>query len=215
MKNKKLPNIQIKFLGVYLDEQLNLKDYIQNRVKKANYNLMLICNIHKYINIDTTKMLLCTLVLSQLDYVNSILLRAPTTTIEPYQTTQNFAARIDYKKSRRKDVNTCLQELPIKYRTIFKLLTIVYNALQGQAPQYLKEKLKQKHFPRTTRQSTSSGITLDIPFNKKKSFADTGFSYAVAKHWNDLQEHIRKAKAIKKFKSLLKTYFFTIAFPTQ
>ena len=85
---------KIKFLAVHIDEQLNLKDHIQNRARKANYNLMLICNICKYINIDTTKMLLCTLVLSQLDYVNSILSRAPTTTVKPYQTTQSFAARI-------------------------------------------------------------------------------------------------------------------------
>ena len=35
------------------------------------------------------------------------------------------------------------------------------------ALQYLSEKLEQKHFPRTTRQSTSSCITLNIPFNKK------------------------------------------------
>ena len=155
-------------------------------------------------------MLLCTLVLSQLDYVNSILSRAPTTAVKPYQTTQNFAARVAYKKSRREDVYTCLQELhwlPMKYRTIFKLLTIVYNALQGKAPQYLREKLKQKHFPGTTRQSTSSSITLDILFNRKKSFTDRGFSYAVAKYWNDLPEHIRKAKDIKKFKALLKTHF--------
>ena len=117
---------KIKFLGVHLDEQLNLKDHIWNRSKKANYNLMLICNIHKYINTDTAKMLLCTLLLSQLDYVNSILSRAPTTTVKLYQTTQNFAARIAYKKSRRENVYSCLQELhylPIKYRTIFKLLT--------------------------------------------------------------------------------------------
>ena len=64
-------------------------------------------NIHKY-----TKMLLCTLVVSQLDYVNSILSRAPTTTMKPYQTIQNFAARIAYRKSRREDVYTYLQELP-------------------------------------------------------------------------------------------------------
>ena len=38
---------KIKFLGVYLDEQLNLKDHIQNRTKKANHILMLICNSHK------------------------------------------------------------------------------------------------------------------------------------------------------------------------
>ena len=163
-------------------------------------------------------MLLCTLVLSQLDTVNSILSRAPTTTVKPCQTTQNFAARITYKRSRRGDVYTCLQELhwlPVKYRTIFKLLTIVYNALPGKAPQYLRAKLKQKHFPRATRQSTSSSITLDIPFNRKKSFADRGFSYAAAKYWYDLPEYIRKANDIKKIKTLLKTHFFKLAFPSQ
>ena len=75
----------------------------------------------------------------------------------------------------------------LKYRTIFKLLTIVYI----------------------------TGITLDILFNKRKSYADKGFSYAVAKYWNDLPEPIRKAKDIKKFKSLLKAHFFKLPFPTQ
>ena len=132
---------------------------------------MLIHNICKYINIDIAKMLLCTLVLCQLDYVTSLLSRVPTTTVKPYPTSQNIAARIAYKKSRREDVCTCLQELhwlSIKYGTTFKLLTIVYNAPKGKAPQYLGEKLKQRYFPRTTRQSTSSEITLDILFNKKK-----------------------------------------------
>ena len=112
----------------------------------------------------------------------------------------NFAARVAYKNSRRDEVYTCLQELhwlPVKYRTIFKVLTIVYNTLHGKAPQYLREKLEQKHFPRTTRQSTSSGIILNIPFNKKKSFADRGFSYAAAKHWIDLPEHIKRPRTSK------------------
>ena len=82
-------------------------------------------------------MLLSTLVLSQLDYVNSILSMAPTTTIKPYQKIQNSAARVAYKKSKRDDAHMCLCELhwlPIKYRTIFKLLTIAYNTLHGSAP---------------------------------------------------------------------------------
>ena len=92
---------------------------MQNRSRKVNYNLKLIQNIRKYIHIDTTKMLLSTLVLSQLDYVNSMLLRAPATTMKPYQKIQNFAARVTYKKSKREDAHICLQELhwlPIKYR---------------------------------------------------------------------------------------------------
>ena len=96
--------------GVYLDKKLSLKDHIQNRYK-ANYNLMFIHNIHKYININTAKMLLSTLVLSQLDSVNSTLSRTPTSTVKPYQKIQNFAARVAYKESRRDEVCTCLQEL--------------------------------------------------------------------------------------------------------
>ena len=53
-------------------------------------------------------MLLSTLVLSQLDYVNSILSRAPTTTMKPYKKIQNFAARVAYKKSKREDAHVCL-----------------------------------------------------------------------------------------------------------
>ena len=161
---------KLKFLGVHLDEKLSLKDHIQNRSRKANYNFMLIHNICKYININTAKMLLPTLVLSQLDFINATLSRAPISTVKPYQKIKNFAARVAYK-SRRDKVYTCLQELhwlPVKYRTIFKVLTIVYNTLHGKAPQYLREKLEQKHFPRTIRQSTSSGIILNIPFNKEK-----------------------------------------------
>ena len=133
---------KMKFLGVFLDEKLSFKDHIQIRSKKANYNLRLISNIQKYIDTDTTKMLLCTLVLSQLDYVNSILSRTPKTITIPYQTVQNFAAKVAYKKSRREDVYMCIQQLhwlPVKYRTMFKLLTIAYNAVHEKAHHYLKE----------------------------------------------------------------------------
>ena len=63
-----------------------------------------------------------------------------------------------------------------------------------------------------TRKSTSLGITLDIPFNNKKSLADRGFSYAAAIYWNDLPDHIRTAEDIKKLKSQLKTHFFKLEF---
>ena len=59
----------------------------------------------------------------------------------------------------------------------------------------------------------SSGVTLDIPFNRKKSLADRGFSYAAAIYWNDLHDQIRTAENIEKFKSQLKTHFFKLAFP--
>ena len=93
-----------------------------------------------------------------------------------------------------------------------------YNSLQyspGKCSTIPQRKIKQKQFPRSTRESTSSGVTLDIPFNRKKSFANRSFSYAAAKYWNDLPHHIRNAKDIKIFKSLFKTHFFKLAFPSK
>ena len=130
-------------------------------------------------------MLLCTLVLSQLDYANSLLSRTPKTIIKPYQTVQNFAARVAYKKLKRDDVYMCLQQLhwlPVKYRSVFKLLTVAYNAVHGRTLHYLTEKLKGKEYHRTTRQSSSIGMTLDVPLNRKKSFANTSFSYDAAEY---------------------------------
>ena len=175
---------KIKFLEVHLDKKLSLKDHVQNRSRKANYNLRLIWNIQKYINIDSTKMLLSTLILSQLDYVNSILSRALTTPIKPYQTIQNFSARVASKMSKRGDAHMCLQELhwlPIIYRTTFKLLTIVCNTFHRNAPQYLEKKLQWKQFPRLTRQSTSSAVTLDIPFNRKTITSQQGLQLCSSK----------------------------------
>ena len=94
--------------------------------------------------------------------------------------------------------------LPVKYRSVFKLLTVAYNAVHGKVLHYLTEKLKRKEYHRTTRQSSSIGITLDVPLNKKKSFADRGFSYAAAKYWNDIPDNIKTAKDIKKLQILVK-----------
>ena len=91
-------------------------------------------------------------------------------------------------------------------------IQVAYSAVHGKALHYLTEKLKRKEYHRTTRQSSSIGITLDVPVNKKKSFADRGFSYAAAKYWNDIPDNIKTAKDIKNFTSLLKTHFFKKAY---
>ena len=84
-----------------------------------------------------------------------------------------------------------LQWLPIEFRTKFKLLTIVFKTLQGNGPSCLKTKLDTMTYQRTTRRSTTKGITLKTPFNKKKTYGDHGFTYTAAIHWNMLPEYIR------------------------
>ena len=207
----------IKFLGAYLDESLNMKTRIANRTKNALYNLYLIKNIRKYITQETAKMLLCSLVLSQLDYLNLVLTDLPKATLRLYNYTQRYAARLACNKIKRDSAQDCmkiLHWLVIEFRTKFKLLTIVFKTLQGNGPSYLQRKLKSMTYHRTTRISTTKDITLKVPFNKKKTWGDHGFSHTAATHWNKLPEYIRQTEDISIFRRLLKTHYFRLAYKT-
>ena len=105
-------------------------------------------------------MLLSSLVLSQIDYLNSVLTDIPKATLRPYNYTQRYAARVTCNKTKRDSAWDCmkiLHWLPIEFRTKFKLLTIVFKTLQGNGPSYLQTKLNTITFLRTTRKSTTKG----------------------------------------------------------
>ena len=60
----------------------------------------------------------------------------------------------------------------------------------------------------------TKGITLEVPFNKKTTKGDCGFSHATAIHWNKLPEYIRQTEDISTFRKLLKTHYFRLAYET-
>ena len=152
-------------------------------------------------------MLLCSQVLSQLDYLNSVLMALPRATLRSYNYTQRYAARLVCNKTKKNSAQDCmkfLHWLPIEFRTKFELLTIVFKPLQGNGPGYLQAKLMTKTYQRTTRRSTAKGITLKAPFNTRKTYGNCGFTHTAASHWNKLPEYIRLARDISTFKRLLK-----------
>ena len=162
-------------------------------------------------------MLLCSLVLSQLDYLNSVLTDLPKATLRPYNYTQRYAARLACNKTKRDSAWDCMKILHwllIEFRTKFKLVTIVFKTLQGNGPGYLQTKLNTMTYHRTTGRLTTKGITLKAPFNKKKTQGDHRFTYTAATHWNKLPEYIRQTEDISTFKRLLKTYYFKLAYKT-
>ena len=115
-----------------MDESLNMKTHIANRTKNALYNLYLTKNIRKYITQETAKMLLSSLVLSQLDYLNSVLTELPKSTLRPYDYTQRYAARLAGNKTKRECAQDCMKILHwllIEFRTKFKLMIIVFKTL--------------------------------------------------------------------------------------
>ena len=64
------------------------------------YELRRISSIRKYLTIDATKTIVCSLVLSRLDYCNSILSGSSKCLIKKLQKVQNAAARITLRMPR-------------------------------------------------------------------------------------------------------------------
>jgi hypothetical protein len=82
------------------------------------------------------------LVIARLDYCNSVLIGLAATTIAPLQRVQNTAVRLVLGLDSQAHITPALKQLywqPIKYRIIFKAVTLIYRPLHGSNPQYLTD----------------------------------------------------------------------------
>ena len=80
------------------------------------------------------------LVISRMDYYNSVLVGLPASTLAPLQRVQNAAARLILGLSRRSHITPALKQLhwlPIKFRITFKVATLMYNIFHQRSPPYL------------------------------------------------------------------------------
>ena len=105
-----------------------------------------------------------------------------------------------------------LHWLPVKFRIDFKILLFTFKAIYGHAPGYLIDLIAIKEQPRYNLRS-ASGLILKYPSLKlKKTLGDRAFSSAAPNLWNNLPLHIRLEDNFERFKSLLKTHLFRLAF---
>ena len=75
----------ITFLGIILDKELNMRKFKVAKARTAHFSIEKIKTIRKHLTEDDTKMLMCLVVLSHLDYGNATLVKLPESTLKPQQ----------------------------------------------------------------------------------------------------------------------------------
>ena len=85
---------RMKYLGVILDQILNMKKHITTKCQTAMLNIQHINNIRHLLTQDAMETLVLGTVVSHLDYCNSILVNLPEVDIAKMQCIQNIAARM-------------------------------------------------------------------------------------------------------------------------
>ena len=202
---------EINFLGVCLDTELDMKKQILEVCNKTSKILYCIRKIRPFLTIETCKSLVVSLVISKLDYANSLYICLPESTIQPLQKIQNMAAKLCLNRKKFDSNTECfciLHWLPIKARVEFKVCVMIFKCLHSTAPGYLTELFQFKQYPRFTRQSLDSS-KLDFKPTNRKTYGDRSIAVAGPVIWNKLPSHIRDCEDEKIFKKLLKTNLFT------
>ena len=157
-----------------------------------------IASIRRYLTEQkTTVRLVCSFVLSRLDYCNATLAGLPATHIARLQRIQNNAARLVLQKSKRQHVTPLLKQLhwlPIQTRIDYKLATLAFGHFDGSLPQYLSSRLDIYQPSRSL--LSSKDRLLRVPrWKLKKSFGYRSFSYQGPVVWNSLPTDLKPSSS--------------------
>ena len=173
------PSDTVKNLGIISDDSLSMKSHVSSLCRSINFHLRNLSRIRPFIDRCTCAHAVRSLILSRLDYGNSLLGGLSATDTQRLQKLQNRAACLIYQVSRRTSVPTPLIRelhwLPVQQRIEFKVLVHVYNCVNGSSPIYLQDLLSFYNSGHQGLRSSKDLTRLAIPVTKR-SLSDRSFA---------------------------------------
>ena len=128
-------------IGGYIRQHFfYIKRQINAVVKALYFEIRNMSRMKSILSYDSVKTLVTSLVLSCLDYCNSLLAGITVQKISKLQKAQYCAARLVLGKPRSEtSMLQTLHWLPVKARIEYKISVLCYNTLQSSMPSYLKD----------------------------------------------------------------------------
>ena len=128
-------------------------------------------------------------IFSSLDYSNGVFTGLSKKSIRQLQLIQNAAARVQTRTKKLDHITPLLRSLhwlPVYQRIDFKILLLVYKALNGFWPKYISDLLPWSEPSRPLR-SSGSGL-LSVP-GVRTDDGEAAFSYYEPHTWNKHKTH--------------------------
>ncbi|XP_062822834.1 uncharacterized protein LOC100554203 isoform X4 [Anolis carolinensis] len=207
---------QVRSLGVLLDSVLMLEAQVSAVAGRAFAQLKLVRQLRPYLVKSDLTTVVHALVTSRLDYCNALYVGLPLKTAQKLQLVQRSAARLITGASYRERSTPLFKELhwlPFIFRSQFKVQTIIYKALNGLGPTYLRDRISLHKPARSLRSSGEALLSpLSISQARLVSTRERAFSALAPRLWNSLPTEIRQAPTLLAFRKDLKTWLFRCAF---
>ena len=193
-------------LGVILNPSADMEDHIKKICQTCSFHLTNISKIRTYLDRESTEAIIPAFVTTNLDYCDAIPYGLPEVLLNRLQLVQNRAACIVTFTKKYEHITPSLIDLywlPVEYRIIYKILLVVYKAINGLSPSYISNLLR---FCSSSYSLCScSNKLLQVPRSKLKSYGDRSFSIAGPKLWNSVPTSLRNADSLDSFKKHLET----------
>ena len=200
----------VRNLGFYLDETLSMDAHIKYLCPILFCQFRRIGKIRSFLSTDAANKLAVSLILSRLDYCNSLLAGLPDNKLNKLQRIQNHAARLVLRKSKHESATTLLRTLhwlPVKARIQYKIACLSFQCIyQNSMPPYISDLLRPYCPSRTLRFLDASLLT--VPRFSLETFGKKSFSVFGPTVWNSLPLSLRKSQCFTTFKAKLKTHLF-------
>ena len=192
----------VKNLGVFLDAGMTFSEQINKTVSSSFSSIRTISRIKSFLTTKEKCTLLTSLVLSKIDYCNSLYYGVNSSLLNKLQVVQNSAARLVFNKRKYDHSSSLLYELhwlPVKDRIAYKINLLVHKALYQPSPTDIQG-LIEIHSTRT--------FNLTSFYRSNSAHGDRTFVVYAPKLWNTLPLHLKAETSLDIFKSNLKTFFF-------
>ena len=209
------PSVCVRFvdtaknLGLKLDACLTFKPQIKALKSSCFNKLRKIAKMHSFLNPNQLQTLVQAIVISSLDYCNSLYFGISPRLLNQLQIIQNRACRTIFGLKKRDNVDKYLKNLhwlKINQRIEFKILLLVFKSINGLAPTYLKELISYNNV------SGSRLPSLQTPISQS-SRMDRAFINYAPRLWNSLPISVKQSDNIHLFKKRLKQYLFNKSHP--
>jgi hypothetical protein len=157
-------------------------------------------------------MLCNALVISRLQYCDSLLLSVDKNLLNNMQRVMNLAARIVSRSSRNEHISPILEALgwnKVEVSVKEKVTVLVLKTLKGKAPQYLMEDIEIYQARRALRSGATGEIRL-VPKSENGKIGRGAWHIMAPHMWNLLPSNVRTTgTSVSQMKTFIKTVFMT------
>ena len=212
------PSMQVRSLGVILDNELTMIAHVSRVVHACFYQLRQIRCIRSSLTDTAVTTLVHALISSKLDYCNSVLYGTTAEVSRRLQAVLNASACIITGRRRYDHITLVLRDelywLPIQHRIKYKIALLAFKYLHGISPVYQRDyctPLASNEGYRTLHSVIHGDIA--HPRTRMRRIGPHSFRSAAPAIWNSFPASLKNSLlTLEQFKNLLKSHLFNAAY---